>query len=528
MNKPDLIYQNRETRLILRRTIIHGTLELQSPTLISNGDSDLPTDMALLRDAAEGKALLPGSSIAGALRAYLAQFNDSIARKTFVHQSNEVQYYLTNHGITPGEAHLFGAEMTSTDSDGDQSSIIISDAISDDVPLIDVRHGVKIDSSTRTASDGAKYDLEMLRRGTTFTLRFELIEEVPFDPKTKAPLCKAEPAHSEELRRLLAQALLGLETGAIALGMRKQRGLGRCQVTGWQVWNFNMEEAAGALAWLQFDGTQAHTSGSSIVTLLNVNAEAITAVQNDCSITTTFGLDQSLLIRSASAGRYTPDDVFLVSTDIHGTAEPVIPGTSWAGVIRHRAEKIWRTLNPTHPVQKSVEVVDSLFGFVDETKHEAQRSRIRIGDSIIQSANTDYVQTRIAIDRFTGGPYPGALLVEQPVWGTNSTEITLHLTLTPPYAKECDANNQPVINKAAFHQEIGLLLLVLKDLWLGDLAVGGEQSIGRGTLRGKALNLEIGKTMFSITQNADDTLAISDPAGLQAFVDALTGVNNEH
>ena len=78
-----ILYPERPTRIIVRRTIIYGTLELTSPTLISNGDSDLPTDMSLLRDAAEGKALVPGSSIAGALRAYLAASNKAAADTLF-------------------------------------------------------------------------------------------------------------------------------------------------------------------------------------------------------------------------------------------------------------------------------------------------------------------------------------------------------------------------------------------------------------------------------------------------------------
>ena len=32
--------------------------------------------------------------------------------------------------------------------------------------------------------------------------------------------------------------------------------------------------------------------------------------------------------------------------------------------------------------------------------------------------------------------------------------------------------------------EAGLMLLVLKDLWNGDLAIGGEKNAGRGVLQG--------------------------------------------
>ena len=471
-----ILYTERATRIIVRRTIIHGRLELTSPTLISNGDSDLPTDMALLRDAAEGKALVPGSSIAGALRAYLAATDHDAANT------------------------LFGAPMSSEDSDGDQSAILISDAISSAVPQVDVRDGVKIDGTTRTASDSAKYDLELLPQGTTFTLRFELIEEVLFHEKQA--LWDEEPARNQRLRQSLAQALHGLEHGAIAMGMRKQRGLGECKITSWQVWQFDMHQPSAMLAWLRFDGNQPNQTGNNIAHLLKCAAP--TANTSDCTITATFGLNQSLLIRSASEQAYTPDDVFLATTHVNGTTQPIIPGTSWAGVIRHRAEKIWRTINPIHPAHESVTFVKELFGFVDERTHTAQRSRIRIADSQIKNGNTDYLQTRIAIDRFTGGPYPGALLVEQPVWGTRDTRLTLNIRITQPR-----------------EAEIGLLLLVLKDLWLGDLPVGGEQSIGRGVLRGQQIELTVQGTKHTIKQNADGSLHISDPKALQAFVNHL-------
>jgi len=36
---------------------------------------------------------------------------------------------------------------------------------------------------------------------------------------------------------------------------------------------------------------------------------------------------------------------------------------------------------------------------------------------------------------------------------------------------------------------VGLLLLLLKDLWTGDLPLGGESSVGRGRLKGKTASL---------------------------------------
>ncbi len=83
------------------------------------------------------------------------------------------------------------------------------------------------------------------------------------------------------------------------------------------------------------------------------------------------------------------------------------------------------------------------------------------------------VQNRVSIDRFTGGTRDGALFNEQPLFGGAQSLVTVDLQLENPQ-----------------EYEIGLLLLLLKDLWTGDLPLGGEISVGRGRLRGKNCQLE--------------------------------------
>jgi CRISPR/Cas system CSM-associated protein Csm3 (group 7 of RAMP superfamily) len=83
------------------------------------------------------------------------------------------------------------------------------------------------------------------------------------------------------------------------------------------------------------------------------------------------------------------------------------------------------------------------------------------------------VQNRVSIDRFTGGTRDGALFNEQPLFGDAQSVVTVDLQLEEP--KE---------------HEIGLLLLLLKDLWTGDLPLGGEISVGRGRLQGKNCEIE--------------------------------------
>lgn len=152
-----------------------------------------------------------------------------------------------------------------------------------------------------------------------------------------------------------------------------------------------------------------------------------------------------------------------------GELKPVISGTSLAGVLRHRAERIANTLSVGNRTKC---LINNLFGDVDEETKAARSSRLIIHEAVITDSH-DMVQNRIAIDRFTGGAYHGALFDEQPVWGNGKTEIHLALEIRSPEK-----------------HEIGLLLLLLKDLWTEDLPVGGESSIGRGRLKGQYAEIE--------------------------------------
>jgi CRISPR/Cas system CSM-associated protein Csm3 (group 7 of RAMP superfamily) len=455
---------NRHQRPIARRVIVRGTLILDTPTCLGSGDAESPTDLALLKDSISDRALLTGASIAGALRNYLRECEHGYGEK----EQN------SDRATT-----LFGG--TRRDPDGEQSPLIIHDAISSNIPTIELRDGVEIESETRTAKPKHKYDLELLAAGTEFTLSFELLIE-----KNK------NLAEQERLIYCLASALAGLEKGEISLGMKKRRGFGRCHVKQWKVWNFNLEDTSDRTAWLNFEHWQTgllpnHPTYSSIKEAfdkaginLNINGED---KRDRFLIHATFQLVGSLLIRSGqdSTGR-APDVVHLKSYR-HDELKPVLSGTSLAGVLRHRAERIVNTL---HEINQHItqEIVNDMFGFVLDKKElkqpesneynkkqDAKASRLVVHEKVIEKA-TDLVQNRIAIDRFTGGAYHGALFDEQPIFGGDETRVYIELELRKPD-----------------NHEIGLLLLLLKDLWTQDLPVGGESSIGRGRLQGKNATL---------------------------------------
>ncbi|MFH7244117.1 MAG: RAMP superfamily CRISPR-associated protein [Spirulina sp.] len=466
----------RNQREIQRRIIVRGCLVLESPTCLGSGDSDSPTDMPLLRDSISPSALLTGASIAGSLRNYLGEYEQG-----YTAQESQADLATT----------LFGAARQ--DDNGDQSPLITFDSISSSVPSLELRDGVKISSKTGTAEDGAKYDLELLSPNTVFPLQFELL---------------VDKKNNDQLKKALVIALQGLEKGEISLGMKKRRGFGRCKVTEWQVWDFDLTNPQQCREWLEFDHwtpgclATAHQQGQNIADLLGVTLDPSEDRRKRFTLKATFSLEGSLLIRAgqASVGK-APDVVHLKSN-----GKPIVSGTSLAGVLRHRAERIVKTLQNASSDDEPV-LIKSLFGDVDEKSKAAQASRLIVHEAEIKEAH-DMVQNRIAIDRFTGGAYHGALFDEQPVWGNDNTELTIDLELRNP--KE---------------YEIGLLLLLLKDLWTGDLPVGGESSIGRGRLKGKEATMIHYQTdeqnkSWKITQG-DQHLEIENPDELESFVKAL-------
>ncbi|MFP4336311.1 MAG: RAMP superfamily CRISPR-associated protein [Halothece sp.] len=483
-------------RHVIQRVIVRGTLVLDTPTCLGTGDADSPTDMPVLRDNLErNKALLTGSSIAGALRNYLREYSQKYGH---IEERNDLTTKLFGDLFAyKNEKGLSEQDKIRLRENDSQSSLIIDDGISTQPIQSELRDGVKINSITRTAADKAKYDLELLQAGTEFPLCFELL----IDQKEKDQI--KQEIYEAELRKGLAIALSGLEKGEISLGMKKRRGFGRCHVKEWQVWNFDLTDASDRMAWLTIDHswstnppcTKSPAIDSSIVAAMKkagLNVPEDWEDQRDrFTIDATFTLASPLLIRSGQAETGCAPDVVHLKSHRHGELKPILSGTSLAGVLRHRAERIVKTLqcscNQNPECNTEPEIIKSIFGDVNQTRSQA--SRLIINESVIHNT-TDLVQTRIAIDRFTGGTYHGALFQEQPVFGNDNTEIkNLEIELRNP--KE---------------YEIGLLLLLLKDLWTEDLPVGGGSSVGRGRLRGKEAKIEWKNLEWKIKQNDDNSL----------------------
>lgn len=466
-------------RSLKERWVITGTLVLETPAHFGNGDSDPLTDMPLLFDEVEDQPLLPGTSIAGALRNYLRErelgYGKAETDRTIVSQ-------------------LFGSDRES--EDGQQSPLIVDDAVGRSAG-IELRDGVAIDPETRTAAEDKKFDMQLLAAGSTFPLRFELLIS----------------ADSQSLRDALVTALKGFETGEITLGARKRRGFGQCTVREWQVFKYDLATKQGLLGWLGSEQglrEPKKQEGTDLPAMLE--AKPLTQdARAKARLQATFRLDGTLMIRSGFGDSDTgPDMVHIHSKRPGKKPQPILPGTSMAGVLRQRALKIARTVSGDN-VAKSRELVDALFGpsEIKQGDKHSQASRVRVRETEIDNS-TSLVITRVKIDRFTGGAYESALFSEQPAIGTPETRLTLDLDLRAP--------SEP---------ELGLMLLLLKDLWTGDLPIGGESGIGRGRLSGLDATLEAPQGTWSFKAEGDEVIVTPSADEPEKWVKAFNVVLQE-
>lgn len=455
-------------RTITARWVIQADLVLESAALLA-GESEGTADLTVLRDRSTGRPLLTGASLAGALRSHLADRLGDYRKPE------------------PAEvAALFGAQRG--DDEGAQSPVIVYDALASSVQS-ELRDGVAIDSSTGTAADHAKFDLELLPKGTTFPIRVDLLV--------------ADPAAEENLLSLLTTALGGLSRGEIALGVRRSRGLGSLGTREWRAERFDVTSGDGWVRWCLSDYDD--RSGQEKLRFPD-SATACRAawprsrisdmmdMRTRTEVTADLRFVGGLLIRAAPDQAAAPDAV-----QVKSGGDPVLVGSSLAGVLRARARRILRLVCASR--DDADRRLEELFGpdrpAQRQPAHNLWASRLRVSETAVH-AKPQRV-TRVQIDRFTQGTVAGALFDEEPVY-EGSVEVRIEL-------------------RDPQKGENGLLLLLLKDLLSGDLPVGGTGSVGRGVATGTA----IWRTLNGreVRLNPSITPKPADAALLQSWIDEL-------
>ncbi|WP_029522230.1 RAMP superfamily CRISPR-associated protein [Persephonella sp. KM09-Lau-8] len=367
-----------------------------------------------------GVPYIPASSFAGALRHY-------IKNNYKVLDGNSFEYF-------------WGSNIIDENKETYQSHFILNDLtpINEDLVKrkINIRNGIKINNKIGITEEKAKYNYEILEPQVEFSFQGELTLRQEFNEK------------KEELYKILQTIINILKNEKLKVGAITTRGFGEIKLNNIEIYEFDFSNEEDAINYLTGIYTNPKTKISEN-TLEKKN-------KNTFYLTAELKIKNSLIIGSYSPNPEAPD-----KTHIESDGKPVLAGTSVKGAIRNKAVKIVNTLGGN-----GEEYVKDLMGYTDENTKEKIKSRMYVKETTVEEY-LKKLQNRIRIDRFTGGVIHSALFDSFALWAKENNKVFVKIKI-----------------EEAKDEDIGLLLLLLKDLWTGHLTIGGEKNIGRGTFEG--------------------------------------------
>lgn len=389
----------------------------KSPLRISSGDNET-TDSDLMLDG-RGCPFIPGSSVAGVLRDLCMNAVRSLSEA----EVDQLFGYIS--GETLAESH-----------------VLVSDAVGPATASaadykITIRDGIRLDEWGITVR-GNKYDFQVAETELPY---YSVLEWTGSDEE-----------YQKEILNGLDQLMKSIVSDGIAFGARTTRGYGRMSAS---VKRMVYAFPADMRKWLEFDPFREDAfADCADVTAEGSQEHILLKLCADIQIGGSF----SVRVNTARAERYSdgsvPDSVPLCNAE----GNPVIPGTSWAGVFRHHMLGIMRQLGLQDG--NAAARLNQLFG-MKETEGEHIRSAIRFGETVIDGGQP-YSLTRNAVDRFTQAPKKMALFTTR-LWqgGRGTLEISIE---------------RDKLDKL----QAQLLAVSLIDLDLGLLSFGGAAGTGHG------------------------------------------------
>jgi CRISPR/Cas system CSM-associated protein Csm3 (group 7 of RAMP superfamily) len=486
--------------------VITGTLVANTAIHIGTGDSNELTD-ALIRRDKDGRPFIPGTAIAGSIRALLTRLAPRLGKSPCIAlNATEVKQ---DKPCNCAVCNLFG-DINPTDENGstaEASRLLIFNAYQDETTTCRsiIRDGVGIDRATGAAAraSGVKFDMEIIPAGVAFKLRIEL----------------RDVSDSDE--QLLAAGLSEWEKGRLRLGGRVSRGLGSFVLKDLQYKIIKLDDAAQLLAFLQDDmpWKKAQTEeGWLKKQIKDIKLMPTSSSKTKHSSRGWFLLEGTLqaegpiLTNDTLSSGISGFDHAPVLLQLNDWQNPVLTGAGLRGVIRSHAEKIARTLATIHAKDKNdflnrcpacdpnvrdfnknrklpLESCDSLLGKYyiqgndnlykcEDTVNSLCLScqlfgSTRLGSRLIvedahykplsQSNPTYKMLDFLAIDRFTGGGVDGAKFDALALWKP-AFDFRMYLDNPVPW-------------------ELGWLWLVIRDMIEGWLTVGFGSAKGFGRVR---------------------------------------------
>ncbi|MDI2029511.1 RAMP superfamily CRISPR-associated protein [Saccharopolyspora sp. TS4A08] len=405
----------------MKTAIISVKLRLETsggvtaPEALATADEILP-----LRKLTNGHPHLPGTTVAGSLRAHCR------TRTEFAGD---------------GTAPLFGGEPGEEKPAASAIQILGTTCTpsADAVP----RRRTAIDRERGGPANLHLHGIERLPRGTTFeiVLRWDAPDE------------RWEP-FKEHLMRWRPRIGRGSSVGA-----------GVCTVVGLGEQIYDLGDPDGLLAWIQDSSAAQHPEPRDLGTS---RYEPRPLLDEEV----VFKIVEPLHV---GTGEQYDGESSKVNSVVRDGDSYVVPGSTLKGVFRSRAEYICRVLGHDACLDQMCGRCRPcrLFGYAGKTR-DARRSKIVFYDAPI-SAEQDPAEERkhVVLDRFTGGARDQLLFTDEVVTH-GSFEVRIE-----EFEPDHDSGRSDRVNEL----DKALLKAVIRDLHDGLIGIGGRTTAGYGTVR---------------------------------------------
>lgn len=408
------------------RYIAHIVIEAETPLKVGSNASDFIQDSPIQKDW-NGLPMILGTSIAGVLR---KDFDKNRVDDIFGKDTGSK--VIISNALLVDEKGKVCEELLLKKSDFLK--------IFDNLPIRD--HTAITDKGT--AKEHAKFDEEVVYKGTRFKFSIEFIEE---DKKT-----------FESILNLLSNP-------AFRLGSGSTKGFGKLKIIEIKTALVDLENYSSSL------------NGSEVLTSQNGEAEA-SLPKTHTTYTLKIKPDDFFMFGSGfgdSDADMTPvfEQVVDYSTGKLRDKQVLIPASSIKGALAHRTTYHFNKFKGnTIEANNGVESVKEIFGEAKNSKQniDGSKGKLLISDCFKETKEQTKTFDHVSIDRFTGGAIDGALFQEKTI-ANDGESYTIEILL----------------DKCVKGDELKAFENSLDDICSGMLPLGGATTKGHGVFRGEVL-----------------------------------------
>lgn len=405
------------------RYIAHIVIEADTPLKVGSNASDFIQDAPVQKDW-NGLPMILGTSIAGVLR------KDFDGNKADIFgEKNGSKVIISNALLCINNKNEVSEGLLTSKTDFLK--------IFDNLPI---REHTAINRKGVTIN-GAKFDEEVVYKGTRFKFSIELIEE--------------EKTTFEAILDLLSNP-------AFRLGGGSTKGFGKFKIIEIKMGLVDLENYSSSLNNFVGEKYEPKTPGTKYT-----------------NYTLKISPDDFFMFGSGfgdSDADMTPvyEQVVDYKNAKLSTKQVLIPASSIKGALAHRTTYHFNKLKGnTIEAKNGVETMDAIFGHKKELASDkktelGQKGKILISDCFKSFDETKQTKTfdHVSIDRFTGGAIDGALFQEKTVADTRAYEIEI------------------LLEKAIQGDELKAFESALHDITTGMLSLGGATTKGHGIFSG--------------------------------------------